>query len=206
MARPLALVAPVIVALLLMIATPVAAAEVTKVDLPNGYSWLQGFPTAIHDFHWSDANGGRWVDDRCGTSRQRFRIELYQHRDYGGNSVVLCHNVTHGNQDGTAGATFCEVPLGVMADVLDTATCNVHGALNAGTANDMISSIDIIGLGAGKCLRLFEHRDHKGRSLVIGGDIRNLHKYRVADSSMGDRISSVKKRSKAKHCTSAVGA
>jgi len=203
MARRLAIIATLAVVSTLLIGRPVAAAEVAT-DLPNGHSWLQGFPTTIHDFHWSRLNGGRWVDDRCGTSQQRFRIILYAHKDFRGNSVVLCHGSTHGK--GTRlGATFCEVPLGVLSNVSNAASCNLSGLFKQRTANDKISSIRVVALGRTRCLRLFEHSDHKGRSLVIDGDVRSLHQYRVGGSHMGDRISSVVRSSEAWRCAWAVG-
>lgn len=204
MARRLTMTATLTIVSALLFGSPVAAADVAA-DLPNGYSWLQGFPTTMHDFHWSRANGGRWVDDRCGTPEQRFRIILYKHKDFRGNSVVLCHGTTHGN--GTRqGATFCEVPLGVLSNISNAASCNVSGLFTQRTANDKISSIKVVALGRTRCLRLFEHRDQGGRSLVIDGDVRNLHQYRVGGSHMGDRISSVARTSEPSwRCAGAVG-
>lgn len=206
MARRLALVALVTLALSVLNAAPAAAAElkVAGSQLLNGQSWLNGFPTSIHDYHWSTARGGRWVDDRCGTRRQRFMIVLYQHKDFGGNSVVVCHSYTHSNDQGKAGASLCEVPLGTGADVFDAAACNLSALFTSGVANDKISSIDVVSLRSDQCLRLFEHGDHKGRYLKIDGDIRNLHRYRVGGSSMGDRISSIK-LSPTRTCAGAVG-
>ena len=203
MARRLAIIATLALVSTLLIGRPVAAVKITT-DLPDGYSWLQDFPSTIHDYHWSGLNGGRWVDDRCGTSGEQFRIILYAHTDFRGNSVVVCHGYTHGKGRGL-GATFCELPLGALSNVSNAASCNLSGLFKQKTANDRISSIRVAVLGRTRCLRLFEHLDHQGRSLVIDGDVRNLHDYQVGGSHMGDRISSVALSSEAWRCASAVG-
>ena len=152
--------------------------------------WLEYNPD---QYRWKDWFNG-WIDVKCGTSGQEFRIDFYSNANYTGKKVRVCHDTTGPN----GASTFCEVPMGGIAKWGGVDAC-IKGGLFAtgwGTANDKVTSFKVQSLPGTSCIRVFEHKDRKGRWFTTKQSQPNLANRYFPNTSMSfnDRISSLKKK------------
>ncbi len=199
------LIAPIAALLLaLTIAAPAAAAEP-----PDNHPFIHGAPgwfdDGIDQYHYSRSWGG-WVDDRCGTSQEHFRVVVYNHANYEGPKTRICHSAT--NRKGTPNNdTWCEIPLGWNASWGSVDACRKANS-SYGVANDRVTSMKIWGLDAGECVRFFEHKNHKGRWFTrFSGSVPNLGNYKYPNTSwhFNDRLSSTIRKASSGPCSTAYG-
>jgi len=183
-----------IITIILAVAFAMAAFAVPASANYNGQQWINGWTMDLHNYHWSTANGGQWVDDVCGTSGQKFKIALFKHTNYQGPSVRVCHNYTAGGGGVVKEANFCHIPMGTNSSLLNALECQLLPWVNMGVSEDKISSVNIIGgVPNGKCIRLFMNPGHKSYSFAFDEDVPNLHIYQSGGKDWGDEASSLKK-------------
>jgi len=179
-----------ILAVLLLFVLPVSASANYQ-----GQPWIDNLPTNVDNYHWSTANGGQWVDDRCGTSGQKFKVALFRHTNYRGDSVRVCHKWTKGT-GADAESDWCQIPLGAASNIGNAVSCYINPILTNFVSSDEISSINLIGgFPNGKCFRIFWDKNHGGPSLSFSRDIPDLSRYSPPEysQSWNDNASSADK-------------
>jgi len=191
-------VSAVLLAVLMLAAVPaVASANV------NGQPWI-GNDIYARDYTWTNNGGGRWQDNRCGTSAEEFNVTLYIDSSYGGVKVKVCARKTQGDGGFGSESEWCSIPLRLSASIESMWFC--RAGLNVHQANDAISSIKVNSIKGSqpKCMRIFRHEDYGGDSLTFKNDIPNLHAYPKWFGDWGDEASSMRRKNSEAACAQSV--
>lgn len=142
MRRFRALLATALLAIMALSATPASALT------ENGYTWSDGF--------------GGWIDNNC-SATSGYKVDLYEHFNYGGDKTRVCSWETE----------FCEVPMGGPTGAAGhyCATICAPVCLNL---NDRVSSIDIIFKKSGYYLTFYQHSFYGGTATHYSTDQSQL--------------------------------
>lgn len=112
-------------------------------------------PTQAAEFVW-DNNLDAYKDVVCGTSEQKFKVDLHRYENLNGPRTRICSPVN----------SLCNAPME------GTAGCSV--LFGNVSANDKTSSVKVWDVPPGRCIALYRHSGYSDLLLTTVGSLMSL--------------------------------